>query len=109
MSHHVSTVFNEGMSFTATINHHKIIMDSHADPEKEAGPSPKRLMLAALAGCTGIDVVSILDKMKVHFSDFTIDVSATLTEEHPKTYNHVKIVYHIKLAEPDRPKMEKAV
>ncbi len=109
MSHHVSTVFNQGMSFTATINNHKITMDSHADPEKEVGPSPKRLMLAALAGCTGIDVVSILDKMKVNFSDFTIDVSATLTEEHPKIYNHVNVLYRIKLAETDRPKMEKAV
>ena len=84
-------------------------MDSHDDPEKETGPSPKRLMLASLAGCTGIDIVSILNKMKVDFSDFSIDITATLTEEHPKIYNHVKIIYKIKLAEKDQPKMKKAI
>lgn len=66
-------------------------------------------MLASLAGCTGIDVVSILNKMKVTFSDFSIDVSAGLTEEHPKIYRDVHITYKIKVNEADRPKMEKAV
>ncbi|MFT3911204.1 MAG: OsmC family protein [Ferruginibacter sp.] len=66
-------------------------------------------MLASLAGCTGIDIVSILNKMKVDFSDFSIDITASLTEEHPKMYKDVKIIYKIKLAEKDRPKMEKAI
>lgn len=109
MSHHVSTVFNKGMSFTASINNHKLTMDSHDDPAKETGPSPKRLMLASLAGCTGIDIVSVLNKMRVEFSDFSIDITASLTEEHPRIYNRVKIIYKIKLAEKNRPKMEKAI
>jgi putative redox protein len=66
-------------------------------------------MLVSLAGCTGIDVVSILNKMKVPFSDLSIDTEATLTDEIPKIYNHVKLIYKIKIAEEDRPKMEKAV
>lgn len=109
MSHQVTTVFNQGMSFTAQINQHKVIMDSNDNHELEAGPSPKRLMLAAFAGCTGIDVVSILNKMKVNFSDFSIDITATLTEEHPKIYNHVNVTYKIKVDPSDQPKMEKAV
>ena len=109
MGHHVSTVFNQGMSFTASINGHKVAMDSHDDGGHDTGPSPKRLMLASLAGCTGMDVVSILQKMKVVFSDFSIDIDAALTEEHPKIYNHVKLFYKIKLAEKDQSKMEKAV
>lgn len=109
MGHHISTVFNHGMSFTSTINNHKVAMDSHDDGGHDTGPSPKRLMLASLAGCTGMDVVSILQKMKVAFSDFSIDIDATLTDEHPKIYNDVRLSYKIKLAEKDRTKMEKAV
>ncbi|MBC7534611.1 MAG: OsmC family protein [Ferruginibacter sp.] len=109
MSHHISTVFNQGMSFTAIVDSHTVNMDSQEDSSLESGASPKKLMLAALAGCTGIDVVSILNKMKVVFSEFSIDITARMTETHPKIYDHVKITYKIKLAEEDKPKMEKAV
>lgn len=109
-THEISTKFNKGMSFTASINGHDIIMDTTADDGgNDSGPSPKRLMLAALAGCTGIDVVSILNKMKVQFSNFSIDVSAALTEEYPKIYNSVKIIYKIQLVKADEAKMQKAV
>ena len=66
-------------------------------------------MLAALAGCTGIDVVSILNKMKVSFSNLAISVSATLSADHPRVYTAVIISYSIKIEEKDRVKMEKAV
>ena len=108
--HEVNTMFNEGMSFTATINGHKLVMDTTAeDGGMDIGPGPKRLMLAALAGCTGIDIVSILNKMKVSFSSFSISTQASLTAENPKIYDHVKITYKIKMAEVDKPKMIKAV
>ena len=107
--HEVKTSFNSGMSFTATINGHAVTMDSNDADGHHTGASPKRLMLAALAGCTGIDVVSILNKMKVSFSDFGIDVEASLTEEHPKIYKDVLVTYRIKVEESDRSKMEKAV
>lgn len=109
-THQISSVFLHGMAFKSNINGHSIITDTTADGGgNNVGPSPKRLMLASLAGCTGIDVVSILNKMKVTFSDFSIDVSAGLTEEHPKIYRDVHITYKIKVNEADRPKMEKAV
>ncbi len=109
-THSVHTNFNGGMAFTATINKHDILMDTTADDGgADSGPSPKRLMLASLAGCTGVDIVMILNKMKAEFSDFSIDIDATVTDEHPKIYNHVKLVYKIKIAEADRSKMEKAV
>jgi putative redox protein len=109
-THSVNTVFNEGMSFTADINGHNVLMDTTADDGgNNSGPSPKRLMLASLSGCTGIDIVSILDKMKVAFSDFSITVHAALSTEHPRIYNYVKITYKIKLAAADKPKMIKAV
>ena len=98
------------MAFTANINDHLLVTDSvMADGGNNEGPGPKRLMLASLAGCTGIDIVSILNKMKVAFSQLSIDTEGTLSEEHPKIYIHVKIIFKIKIAEADRPKMEKAV
>lgn len=109
-THSVNTVFNGKMAFTADINGHKVLMDTGADDGGEdSGPSPKRLMLASLAGCTGIDIVSILNKMKVEFSDFSIGVHAALSTDHPQIYNLVKVTYKIKLAEEDKSKMIKAV
>lgn len=109
-THQISSVFLHGMAFQSNINGHTIITDTTTDGGgNNEGPSPKRLMLASLAGCTGIDVVSILNKMKVTFSDLSIDVSAGLTEEHPKIYRDVLITYKIKVDEADKPKMEKAV
>jgi len=110
MTHSVTTLFNGPMAFTSTINGHEVRMDTTADDGGEnTAPSPKRMMLASLAGCTGMDVVSILNKMKVAFSDFSIDVDAQVKEEYPRIYNEVKITYKIKMAEADKPKMKKAV
>jgi putative redox protein len=50
-------------------------------------------MLAALAGCTGMDVVSILKKMRVPFMGLNIRVEADVTEEHPKHYEKMHIIY----------------
>ena len=109
-THHISSAFIHGMAFNATINGHTVVTDTTADGGgNNEGPSPKRLMLVSLAGCTGIDVVSILNKMKTPFSNLSIDITATLTDEHPKIYKEVKMVYKIKIEEADRSKMEKAV
>lgn len=105
----VTTTFSGGMAFDANINHHHIIMDTGSDDGGiDSGPGPKRLMLASLAACTGMDIVSILNKMKVNYSDLIIDTEATLTEEHPKIYNYVKVTYKIKMVKGDQAKMEKA-
>jgi putative redox protein len=108
--HSVKTVFNKNMAFTSTINGHEILMDTTADDGgDDSGPSPKRLMLASLAGCTGMDVVPILNKMKVPFSDFSMDIDAHVTDEHPKYYDRVKLTYKIKVDAGDQSKVQKAV
>lgn len=110
ITHSVTTVFNKNMAFTANINGHDVVMDTTADDGgDDTGPSPKRLMLASLAGCTGMDIVPILNKMKVAYSNFSIDIDAAVRDEYPKIYNRVKIIYKIKIASADKPKMEKAV
>jgi len=105
-----STIFTGGMAFETEIDGHIVKVD--ADPKfggEGSGPKPKPLVLNALTGCTGMDVVSLLKKMRVEFSDFEINIDAEMTEEHPKNYNKIHLTYNIKANEIDRAKVEKAV
>lgn len=98
--HEISCAWKGDMEFAATVNGHEIILDAEeAFGGKDAGPRPKPLLLAALAGCSGMDVVSILKKMKEPVSWFNMRVEGWLGEEHPKTYERVKIVYEFKAAD----------
>jgi putative redox protein len=105
-SHHIHSVYSTGEAFTSELNGHPITTDTAAT---DKGPRPKALMLVALSGCTGIDVVSVLNKMRVSFSDLSIDVQGDLTDEDAATYHTVKVTYKIKVAESDKAKVEKAV
>ena len=95
-----------GLSFEAAVDTHKFHISSG---EPETGPSPKKLMLTALAGCTAIDVVMILEKMRISFSEFAVEAGGNLSEHHPRIYNAVLISYKIKVEEKDRKNVEKAV
>lgn len=102
--------WTKGMSFEADLDGLKVKLD--ADPSvggENKGPKPKPLMLVALAGCTGMDVVSMLTKMRVELEDFTIDVEANLTAEHPKYFDAFTIVYTFKGKDLPMAKLEKAV
>jgi putative redox protein len=79
------------------------------DGDKKHGFSPKALLLSGLAGCSGIDVVDILEKMRVEFSDLVIDTEAEQTETHPKVFMDILITYHLKTAEENRDKVIKAI
>jgi putative redox protein len=106
----INSVYQGGMNFTTLINGHSITIDlDKAAGGNDAGPGPKILMLISLAGCTGVDVVSLLNKMKANFSDFTINVEAHLTKVHPVIYDDVSITYSIKVSKADESKVEKAV
>lgn len=85
---------------------------SDADPQfggKGYGPRPKALMLTALAGCTGMDVVSILGKMKVEFDAFDIRIKAEAADQHPKVYRKVHIDYRFRGKDLPMDKLERAV
>jgi putative redox protein len=75
-------------------SNHWITMDG---PENlggsNAGVRPKELLLIGLAGCTGSDVVSILQKKRINLTDFEINISAQQTEEHPKVFANVDLEY----------------
>src|SRR6185503_19781671 len=81
----------------------------HLDGSRPNGFSPKALLLAGLGGCSGIDVVDILQKMRVEFSHFEIDVETTQTETDPKVFNDIHIVYKIKTDAGNKSKVKKAI
>jgi putative redox protein len=83
-----------------------------ADPAvggKDYGPRPKPLVLSSLAGCTGMDVASILGKMKMPYDSFELEIEGDLGEEHPKTYTAIRLKYIFKGDELDRSKIQKAI
>lgn len=111
MSHKVITHWKGNLQFEAdNPNGKTVLMDT--TPEHgghSSGLSPKAMMLASLAGCSGLDVIMILDKMKVKISDFRIDTYGELTEEPPKYYHTVSVEYHFYGDNLNQPKIEKAV
>ncbi|RYE00534.1 MAG: OsmC family peroxiredoxin, partial [Sphingobacteriales bacterium] len=64
-----------------------------------AGFSPKALLLSGLAGCTGVDVVDILEKMRVPFADLVIEANAEQTDTHPKVFTGIDLTYSIRTGE----------
>ena len=110
MKQKISTSWAGNMQFDAEVSGHKVAMD--AAPQvggKDQGARPKQLMMAALAGCTGMDVISILKKMRVEVEAFDIDIEANMTEEHPKHYDKMHIIYKFKGKDLDEGKLKKAV
>jgi putative redox protein len=73
------------------------------------GFSPKALLLTGLAGCTGIDVVDILEKMRVPFASLEIDAEAEQTDEHPRVFKTIHLTYKLKTEEEYREKIQKAI
>jgi putative redox protein len=106
----VNTKWLGDMKFDSEVNGHHVIID--ALPESggsDSGPRPKALMLTALAGCTGMDVVSILKKMRVEVERFNVEVSAEETEEHPKHFTQMHIIYRFAGKDLPLDKLEKAI
>lgn len=110
MKHTVDLTWKQNLAFETEMDGHPLIVD--AAPEvggDDLGPRPKKLMLTALAGCTGIDVISILKKMKIVPESFHVIVEGDLAEDHPKKYEKMKVIYQFKGKNLPLDKLEKAV
>ncbi|MEH7436867.1 OsmC family protein [Neobacillus drentensis] len=87
--------WNEKMAFSGTTpSGHEIKMD--AAPEvggENTGARPTELLLNAVAGCTGIDIISILHKMRLEPSSFQMDVKGERADDHPKKFTTINIHY----------------
>jgi putative redox protein len=87
------------------MDHHHITLDG----TRKNGFNPKALLLSALAACSGIDVVEILEKKRVTFSDLSIDVETEQTEEHPRVFKDIHMRFMIRTDEENEDKVKKAI
>ena len=86
--------WTQGMAFDVDVDGFKMKID--AAPEHGgggAGPTPKPLMLTALAGCTGMDVIAILGKMRITPTAFSVSADTELVDTHPKVFKEVVVTY----------------
>lgn len=100
-----------GMAFTGkTGSGHDVVMDARPDVGgQDLGPRPTELLLIALGGCTGMDVVSVLTKMRVEFDRFEMAIEADSATEHPKLFTDFRMVYRLWGPEGIEDKFRKAV
>lgn len=104
------TTWMGASEFEAKVLGFSFHLDGYQDKEKpRTGPSPKIILLNSLSACTGIDVVDILKKMRVDIRSLTIKATGSLSEEHPKVYTMIHLVYEAGIDAVDVPKLEKAI
>ena len=111
MNNIVTTEWKGNMVFESdNPSGHKVFIDSNEEfGGTNSGLRPKAMMLSSLAGCSGLDVVSLLKKMKAEVAYFKIVTTGELTDEHPKFYHKVKIDYHFYGKELNEKKITKAI
>jgi putative redox protein len=108
--HRVLTKWEGKMHFRSDVNDHTIHMDKKLKHGgDDFGPRPKPLILSAIGGCTGMEIISILEKMRLSIEGLEVDVTAELTDTQPKMYKTVHIIFMLRCRNTDRVKIERAV
>ena len=110
MKEAIQVKWSGNMAFEAGVDGHAIVVDAKEENGGlNKGPRPKPLMMVALAGCTAMDVISILKKMHVDPEYFNIVVEGELTEEHPKQYTSMHIIYEFRGGDLPPDKLKRAI
>jgi len=104
---HTTTKWIKELSFEGTYENHVVPTDT--TKERSTGMNPKRLLLCSLSACSGMDIVGILDKMKVKYSKLEITAEAQQTEEHPKVFKEIFLTYTTDAPKEDADKVQRAV
>jgi putative redox protein len=106
-----NTTWVSALAFDATADSgHTVRIDTSVEGGGlGTGMNPKKMLLGALSACTGMDVVEILKKMKVAFAKLEIVAEAEQTEEHPKVYKSIQLIYRLDAKAEDLDKVTKAV
>ena len=88
-----------------------IVMDAENESigGQGKGPAPKRVFLMGLGGCTAMDVIFILRKMKIELDDFKINIETELLDDHPKEFKKIHLTYSFYGSDLDERKIKKAV
>ncbi len=110
MTNKIEVSWKGQMSFESVAPEGSVLIDAAPENGGEGkGLRPKAMMLTALAGCTAMDIASLLKKMRAEVADFKIEVEANLTDENPKIYDKVKVIYRFYGSDFKKDKIEKAV
>lgn len=101
----------KGMQFVAAgWSGHAVTMDAGEEfGGNDSAARPQELMLVSLCGCTGMDVVSLLKKMRVAFSGIELNIEAEKAETHPHAFTRIDIEYVITGDDIDEAKVKKAI
>lgn len=107
----VTTTWKGKMQFESTNPSGETILINAGEENggEGLGLLPKAMMLSALAGCSGLDVASLIEKMKLEVGDFKIEITANLKEEHPKIYDTIILEYHFYGINLEQVKLQSAV
>jgi putative redox protein len=107
----VITKWVEALAFDATADSgHTVRIDTSMEGGGlGSGMNPKKMLLGSLSGCSGMDVVDILTKMKVPFNKLEIEAEAEQTEDHPKVFKFINMVYRVDAVTDDFDKVKRAV
>lgn len=110
MKHTIDLEWKESMTFETELDGHVLTLDTAPESGgNDRGPRPKKLMLVALAGCTGMDVISILRKMKIEPEAFNVIVEGDVADSDPKKYTQMKVIYQFKGKDLPVDKLQKAI
>lgn len=89
---------------------HKVVIDAAAEVGGEnQGPRPMELLMMGLGGCTGIDIISILDKMRLELTSFHMEINGDRATEHPKRFTEIHMRYILEGPNLPKDKVERAV
>ena len=92
-----SATLADGMHFIGNIEGFRMDLDaSESVGGVGAGPQPPRLLLLALAGCTAMDVISILRKKRQQVSGLSVEVQGSRADQHPRVYTRIEVLYRVR-------------
>tara|TARA_R110001583_G_scaffold160872_1_gene312792 strand:- start:74751 stop:75170 length:420 start_codon:yes stop_codon:yes gene_type:complete len=110
MTNKIEVSWKGNMLFESVAPEGNVMIDAAEEVGGQGkGLRPKAMMLTALAGCSAMDVASLLKKMRAEVDDFKIEVVANLTDEHPKVYDKVHIIFKFYGSDFKKDKIEKTV
>lgn len=106
----VTAVWQGGLAFeSAAAEGLAVLMDSPMAADGPKGPSPTQLLLMSLAGCTGMDVISILQKKRQDVTGFEVSVVGQRADDHPRYYTDIEIEFVVRGRGIDPRAVERAI
>ena len=91
-----SVTWLQAMAFEAEADGHRFNIDANSEAGgHDLGPRPKTLLLSSLAGCTAMDVISILQKMRLNVTGLQVTADGVVTDEHPRRFTRIVLRYAV--------------